>query len=177
MAIIYLRLYLSFVKIGFFSFGGMTMIPIINEEVLKYGWMTSQELMDIVAIAEMTPGALGINAATFVGLRSAGIPGSFCATLGAMTPSLTLCLAAAHFINRFRDNKTLNRILKGLRPISFGMLLSIAVVMGESAFFSDASFHWNLVIISIISGFCLMKWKFSIPKTILIAAILGLLIG
>lgn len=68
-----LDLFLSFLKIGFFSFGGTTMIPVINDEVLVHGWMTADEVMDIVAVAEMTPGSLGINCATFVGLRTAGI--------------------------------------------------------------------------------------------------------
>lgn len=174
---LYLRLFLSFTKIGFFSFGGMTMIPIINEEVLKYGWMTSAEVMDIVAIAEMTPGSLGINCATFVGLRSGGIPGALCATLGTMMPSLTLCLAAACFIHRFRDNATLNTLLKGIRPVCLGMLLAIAFTMGKSVLWSGYGIYWNLVVISIISGLCLFRWKFSIPRTILVAAALGLVLG
>ena len=79
-----LELFLSFMKIGFFSFGGLTMIPVINDEVLVHGWMTADEVMDIVAVAEMTPGSLGINCATFVGLRTAGVMGAFSATLGVM---------------------------------------------------------------------------------------------
>ena len=75
-------------KIGFCSFGGMMMIPVINDEVLRYGWMTPSEVMDIVAVAEMTPGSLGINCATFVGLRTAGLLGSMVASLGVMMLSL-----------------------------------------------------------------------------------------
>ncbi|MCC8025253.1 MAG: chromate transporter [Clostridium sp.] len=174
---LYLNLFLSFTKIGFLSFGGMTMIPIINEEVLKFGWMTSEEVMDIVAIAEMTPGSLGINCATFVGLRSGGIPGALCATLGTMMPSLTLCLAAAHFINKFKDNRTLNTLLKGIRPVCLGMLLAIAMTMGRSVFWEHSAVCWNLIIISLITGYCLFKIKLSIPRAILLAALLGLLIG
>ena len=96
-------LFLSFLKIGFFSFGGTTMIPVINDEVLVHGWMTADEVMDIVAVAEMTPGSLGINCATFVGLRTAGILGALSASLAVMMPSLTLCMLAAHFIMKLKD--------------------------------------------------------------------------
>lgn len=174
---LYINLFLSFMKIGFLSFGGMTMIPIINEEVLKYGWMTVEEVLDIVAIAEMTPGSLGVNCATFVGLRSGGIFGSICATLGAMMPSLTLCLTAAHFINKFRDNRHLNNLLKGIRPVSLGMLSAIAVTMGQAVFWEGSSICWNRILISLITGYCLFRKKFSIPKTIAIAAVLGLVMG
>ena len=66
---LYLELFLSFMRIGFCSFGGTTMVPVINDEVLSHGWMTAAEVIDIVAVAEMTPGSLGINCATFVGLE------------------------------------------------------------------------------------------------------------
>ena len=69
-----LDLFTAFVKIGFTSFGGLSMIPLISSEMTINGWMTSTEVLDIVAIAEMTPGPLGINAATFAGMRVAGIP-------------------------------------------------------------------------------------------------------
>ena len=95
---LYLELFLSFMRIGFCSFGGTTMVPVINDEVLSHGWMTAAEVIDIVAVAEMTPGSLGINCATFVGLRTAGIPGALSASFGVMMPSLTLSMAAAGFI-------------------------------------------------------------------------------
>ncbi len=177
MAILYLNLFFSFMKISFLSFGGMTMIPIINEEVLRFGWMTAEEVLDIVAIAEMTPGSLGINCATFVGLRSGGILGAVCATLGTMMPSLTLCLAAAHFIHKFQDNVPLNTLLKGIRPVCLGMLLAIAITMGRSVFWVQSSLSLNLVIISLIAGYCLFRRKLSIPKTIFLAALLGLVMG
>ena len=78
---IYLLLFWSFMKVGFCSFGGMTMIPVISDIVLRYGWMTSEEVLDIVAVAEMPPGSLGINSASFVGFRTAGWLGAFCANL------------------------------------------------------------------------------------------------
>ena len=85
-----LDLFISFVKIGFTSFGGLSMIPLITSEMTTHQWMTSAEVSDIVAIAEMTPGPLGLNCATFAGIRTAGIAGAVAANLGALTP--TLCL-------------------------------------------------------------------------------------
>ncbi len=174
---IYLRLFLSFMKIGFCSFGGMTMIPVINDEVLKYGWMTSAEVMDIVAVAEMTPGSLGINCATFVGLRTAGLSGALCASFGVMMPSLTLSMAAAHFILRLKGNRLLEKAMEGVRPASMGMLVATAVTLGISTFIGEGGVSWNLALISLIAGAALIKGKLSIPKTILIAGALGLILG
>ena len=174
---IYLRLFLSFMKIGFCSFGGMTMIPVINDEVLRFGWMTPEEVMDIVAVAEMTPGSLGINCATFVGLRTAGFPGALCASLGVMMPSLTLSMAAAHFIFRLKGNKYLESALRGVRPASMGMLAAAAVTLGLTTYFPQNTISWNMILIAGISSFLLIRKKLSIPKTILTAAVLGLIFG
>lgn len=178
-----LDLFFSFMKIGFFSFGGMTMIPVINDEVLVHGWLTSGEVMDIVAVAEMTPGSLGINCATFVGLRAAGIPGALSATLGVMMPSLTLCMAAAHFIMKLKGSQVLERAMSGVRPVSMGMLLAVVVTLSQSTFWAEgalvslAGIRWNLVFIVAVCGFLMFKFKLSIPKTLLLAAVLGLLAG
>lgn len=173
----YLRLFISFMKIGFCSFGGMTMIPVINDEVLRYGWMTAAEVMDIVAVAEMTPGSLGINCATFVGLRTAGIPGALLASLGVMMPSLTLSLAAAGFILHLKGNKYLESAMRGVRPASLGMLIAAGVTLGISTFYVESAIAWNLILIAVIAGVLLLKFKLSIPKTIMIAAVLGLFLG
>ena len=174
-----IRLFLSFIQVGLFSVGGgYAAIPLIQNQIVNIrGLMTLEEFTDLITIAEMTPGSLGINCATFVGLRSGGIPGALCATLGTMMPSLTLCLMAAHFIHKFQNNMTLNTLLKGIRPICLGMLMATAITMGQSVFWEHSSICWNLVIISLITGYCLFKRKFSIPHTILLAAFLGILMG
>lgn len=178
-----LELFLSFMKIGFFSFGGLTMIPVINDEVLVHGWMTADEVMDIVAVAEMTPGSLGINCATFVGLRTAGIIGAFCATFGVMVPSLTLCMIAAHFIMKLKGNAAMEHAMSGVRPVSMGMLLAVAVTLGQSTFFAEgaalglSAMRWNLAAIALTSGVLMFRFKLTIPKTILLAAVLGLVMG
>lgn len=176
---IYLKLFFAFMKIGFCSFGGMTMIPVINDEVLRYGWMTASEVMDIVAVAEMTPGSLGINCATFVGLRTAGFWGAISASFGVMVPSLTLCMLAAHFILRLKGNKVLESAMRGVRPASLGMLVAAGVTLGISTFMPSGGMEisWNLVLIAVITGMLLFKTKLSIPRTILVAAVLGAFLG
>lgn len=174
---IYLQLFLSFMKIGFFSFGGTTMIPVINDEVLHYGWMTMDEVMDIVAIAEMTPGSLGINCATFVGLRTAGVAGSLCASVGVMMPSLTLCMIAARFILKLRDNPALESALGGIRPVCLGMVFSVGLTMGYSILLLNNVPQWNLVLITVATAAAMFKFRLSVPKTILLAAALGLVFG
>lgn len=176
---IYLKLFFAFMKIGFCSFGGMTMIPVINDEVLRYGWMTASEVMDIVAVAEMTPGSLGINCATFVGLRAAGFWGAISASFGVMVPSLTLCMVAAHFILRLKGNKILESAMRGVRPASLGMLVAAGVTLGISTFMPSGTMEvsWNLVLIAVITGILLFKTRLSIPKTILVAAVLGAFLG
>lgn len=174
---LYLNLFLSFMKIGFCSFGGMTMIPVINDEVIRFGWMTSEEVMDIVAVAEMTPGSLGINCATFVGLRTGGLAGALSASLGVMIPSLTLCMLATHFILKLKGNQTLESALCGIRPASLGMLLAVVITLSQATFFDGGAIAWNLIFISAFTGFVMFKWKLSIPKSILLAALLGLLTG
>ena len=83
-----LEMFWSFCQIGYTSFGGMSMIPLINDEMVNHGWMTSAEVADVVAIAEMTPGPNGLNIATFAGLRTAGILGALACNLGMLMPTL-----------------------------------------------------------------------------------------
>lgn len=173
---IYLELFLAFLRIGFSSFGGMTMISVIMDEVVKNNWMSASQVMDVVAIAEMTPGALGLNCATFAGIQIAGIPGAFAANLGVLAPSLTVCLAAAVFIEKLRGNTLLEAALKGVRPVSLGMLLSVVVTM-SSVFYTETGILINRLVLAAILAFILFKFKISIPKLVGISMVLGLVFG
>ena len=117
-----LELFLSFMKIGFFSFGGLTMIPVINDEVLVHGWMTADEVMDIVAVAEMTPGSLGINCATFVGFKQAGFLGSLVATLGIVFPSFVIIFVISMFLDYFLEITWISNAFHGIK-IAVGILI------------------------------------------------------
>lgn len=171
-----LKLYWSFLLIGFGSFGGLSMIPQISNEVLSHGWMTVDQVTDIVAIAEMTPGPLGLNCATFAGMQAAGIPGAIAANLGTLTPSLTLCALAAVCFQRFKDSSVMQRILVGVRPACFGMVLGVLVSLSMSNYFPAGSVHIPSVIIGIVDAVLLLKFKVSIPKLLILSALSGLLI-
>ena len=97
-----LKLYWCFLLIGFSSFGGLSMIPQISDQVITNGWMTVSQVTDILSIAEMTPGPLGLNCATFAGIQAAGIPGAVVANLGILTPTFTLGSLVAMFFYRYK---------------------------------------------------------------------------
>lgn len=173
---IYLELFLCFTMIGFTSFGGMSMIPLMHSEMLSHGWMTAQEVSDIVAIAEMTPGPLGLNCATFAGSRTAGILGAFSATMGVLLPSVTLCLLAAIFLEKFRHNRVMGSALYGIRPVCIGLIGAIVL---QQSMENYAGVFFGISPVSILIGIValtlLLRFKWSIPKTILVAAALGLI--
>ena len=138
--------------------------------------MTLEEVADILAIAEMTPGPNGLNCATFAGMRSGGVLGAIIATLGVMTPSLTIGLSAAAFLTKFKENRYLNNALYGIRAVCIGMILTIFIEMSQENFFPEMTLLWQPVLIAGVVLFLLLKCKISIPKAILVGAVLGLLL-
>lgn len=174
---IVVRLFLVFAKISFCSFGGLSMLPLINAELMSRGWMTAAELADMIAIAEMTPGPMTINCATFVGMRTAGISGALCATLGVMMPSLTICMLAGKFLEQFRSSQRLKDALYGIRPASVGMIAAVSVTLAGSTFLSAGSPDIPGMLVAALALFLLLKFKLSVPKLVLLCAAAGLLLG
>ena len=123
------QLFLAFAKIGFTSFGGTSMIPLIMEEMLSHNWMTADDVANIVAIAEMTPGSLGVNCATFAGTQTAGVLGGTAAVIGVLTPTLTLTLVAALFFQKFRESKVMLYIMRAVKPICVGMIFAVLITL------------------------------------------------
>lgn len=173
---VYLKLFWSFLKIGFTSFGGLSMIPLISAEVLGNGWMTASQVTDIVAIAEMTPGPLGLNCATFAGMQAAGIPGAIAANLGVMTPAFTLTLVAASFFHKFKDAPLMHKLLLGVRPACLGMIVGMLVSMTLSNYVPQGTIDLRATAIGVMDLILLLKYKFSIPKVILISAAIGFVV-
>ena len=171
-----LKLYWSFLLIGFSSFGGLSMIPQISYQVVSNGWMTVSQVTDIVAIAEMTPGPLGLNCATFAGMQAAGIPGAIAANLGTLTPTLTLCAVAAAFFFHFKESRFIRRMLVGVRPACFGMVLGVLVSLIGSSYFPGASVNFPAIAIGGVDLWLLLKHKVSIPVILLLSAGMGLLL-
>ena len=170
-----LKLFWSFVKIGFTSFGGLSMIPLITSEMLAHGWMTAGEVSDIVAIAEMTPGPLGLNCATFAGIKADGFLGAIAANLGALAPTLTLCLVAAVFFEHFRHNRRMEQILTGVRPACVGLLVGVMISLSETNYLAGGTVSLPAAAIGLLDLALLLKWRVSIPKVIALSAALGLL--
>ena len=112
----YLRLMGVFFKIGLLTIGGgYAMLPLIQREIIDRGWLTAREFVHIITIAEMTPGPIAINAATFVGYRLAGVKGSVLTTTAISLPSLLIILAVSKFLTHFEDHPTVQKVFYGLR--------------------------------------------------------------
>ena len=164
-----LKLYWTFLLIGFSSFGGLSMIPQISQQVLQNHWMTQNQVTDILAIAEMTPGPLGLNCATFAGMQAAGIPGAIIANLGILTPSFTLGF------HKYKNSKILSRALVGIRPVCLGLVLGVLLSLISSTYLVPGDFNGSSVLIGAIDFVLLFRYNISIPKLIIFSACVGII--
>ena len=127
---LYLRLFWEFFKTGLFSVGGgMATIPFLSAMAGKTGWFTQQQLADMIAVGESTPGPIGVNMVTYVGFTTAGIPGAVIATVGLVTPSVIVILIIARILQAFRQNKYVDAAFYGLRPCSVGLIAAAALLL------------------------------------------------
>lgn len=134
---VYLRLFYEFFLTGLFSVGGgLATIPFLKDMGERTGWFTAEQLTNMIAVSESTPGPLGVNMASYVGYETAGIPGGIIATLGLITPGIIVILIIAAFLNRYRNNTKVEAIFYGLRPASTGLI---------------AAAGWTVVTLSLIS--------------------------
>ena len=170
-----LRLFWSFLQIGFTSFGGLSMIPLISSEMLGHGWMTSTEVSDIVAIAEMTPGPLGLNCATFAGIRVSGIVGALAANFGILTPTFTICAVGAVFFEKFKSSAVLGHVMTTVRPVCIGLIWAVIVDLCLENYFAAAQVQVVSVLIGALGVYLLLGRKWSVPKVICVGAVLGIL--
>lgn len=150
---IYLQLFYTFFKIGLFGFGGgYAMLSMIQGEVVtRYEWVSSQEFTDIVAISQMTPGPIGINAATYIGFTSTGsVWGSIIATFAVVLPSFILMLTISKFFLKYQKHPVVESIFNGLRPAVVGLLASAALVLMNVENFGSPTEDTYSFVISII---------------------------
>lgn len=144
---IYLELFLSFLRIGCFSIGGgYAAIPLIQSQAVEtQGWLTMAEFTDLVTIAEMTPGPITVNAATFVGVRVAGLAGAVAATLGCILPSCIIVSALAWLYYRYRGLSALQSVLSCLRPAVVALIAGAGLsILSQAAFGGDSVALANL---------------------------------
>ncbi len=167
---IYWQLFLSFVQIGLFSFGGgYAAIPLIQNQVVDiHGWLTMKEFADVITISQMTPGPIGINAATFIGIRMGGILGAVVATIGCILPSCIIVLTLAYFYQRFRKLSAVQGVLQGLRPAVIAMITSAGLELLILSFWREKGISLNYkgidfiaVGIFLVAFTIIRKWKVS----------------
>ena len=171
---IYLRLFIAFMKIGFTSFGGMSMIPVIMQEMKINQWMTAEDLTNLIAIAEMTPGPLGINCATFAGMQTAGVLGGIAAVMGVLMPAYTLTLGVAVCFAKFRGNDIMSCMLNVIKPICIAMILAVILDLMQENYFPDARIDWFGCGIGVVMFYLILKKNWSVPKVITLAAVFGI---
>lgn len=165
---IYLELFWSFLQIGLFSIGGgYAALPLIQEQVVDlHPWLNMTQFTDIMTIAEMTPGPIAVNSATFVGIQIAGLPGAIIATIGCIFPSCVIVLTLAYIYYRFRGLSMVQGILAGLRPAVVSMIASAAISLFIMALYGQRTLPADLKSFDVIAlviftvGFLILrKWK------------------
>lgn len=175
------ELFFTFFKIGALTFGGgYAMIPFVREQVLAHDWLTEEELLNMIAVSESTPGPIAVNMATFVGADQAGILGSALATLGVILPSFIIILIISALLKNFLKYKGVKAFLTGVRPCvvalilgtAFTLLLSVLLGIGSRDFVFDIDFK-GIVILEIVVGISIIykRRKEKKPSPILMIAI------
>lgn len=180
---IYLELFLSFLQIGALSFGGgYVALPLIEHQTVQLRqWLTLTEFTDIITIAEMTPGPIAINAATFVGIRVGGVAGALVSTLACVLPSCVIVLLLAKLYYKYRSLSAMQDILSGLRPAVVAMIASAGMGILKLAFFHTGTPLFTLENIRFVSVavfaaglFALFKFKVSPMIVMAGAGLVGL---
>ena len=171
---IYLQLFLSFIQIGLFSIGGgYAALPLIQNQIVDiHGWLSLQEFVDIISIAEMTPGPIAINSATFVGMKIAGIGGAVVSTLGCILPSCIIVLLFAYLYQKYKKLTVMQGILNGLRPAVVSLIASAGVTITLLTLFGSSdialkNIDIRNVVVMVLGIIILKRYK---PNPILIIA-------
>lgn len=186
--VIYIKLFWTFFKIGLFGFGGgYGMLSLIQNEVVEnHQWITNSEFTDIVAVSQMTPGPIGINSATYVGFkaienagmsRTEAVCGSLLASFSVMLPSFILMLLISAFFMHYKDHKSVQTVLKWLRPVVVGMLTAaVLLLLNEEnlGVFSANNLQFYVSIgLFLLAFVATYYWKIGPIKVILLAGLFG----
>lgn len=160
---IYLQLFISFFKVGLFSIGGgYAALPLIQTQVVTmHHWLNLSEFTNVITISQMTPGPIALNAATFVGIRIAGIQGAIFATAGCITPSLIIVLTLAFFYYKYRSLSAMQTVLSCLRPAVVALIAAAALTIMHGAFLTSSG--WDFIAIGLFLGALVvlrvLKWN------------------
>jgi Chromate transport protein ChrA len=141
----YIQLLMIFFRIGCFSFGGgYAMLPMIYQDIQTFGLMSAHEFSNVVALSQVTPGPIAVNAATYVGFKVAGFWGAVFATIGVSLPSLIIILLIAAFIDKFKTNPAIQAVLTGIRPATVGMIATAVLFLAKTAIVREGFFSLKL---------------------------------
>lgn len=181
---ILLELFLTFFKIGLFTFGGgYAMLPLIQAEVTAKNWMPLSELVDFVAVSESTPGPFAVNVATYIGTELSGVPGAIAATLGVVMPSFLVILLVARVYEAFNRSLVVRGVMSGLKPAVIGLIASAVISIGQTVLFPEGiaaigipSLLCSLAIFA-VSLLLIFKAKLHPILIILISAVIGIVAG
>lgn len=128
----FLVLFVAFLRIGAFGFGGgLAMLPLIYQSVQEFDFMDQEQFSDLLAISQVTPGPIAVNAATYVGFEFAGIGGAAAATVGVMLPAFVIMLIVSRMLDRFSENRIVQGAFAGIRPVTIGLIASAVVFVSE----------------------------------------------
>lgn len=163
---IYLQLFFEFFKVGLFSVGGgLATIPFLADIGTRTGWFSAADLTNMIAISESTPGAMGVNMATYVGFHVGGVPGGVIATLGLVCPAIIVIAIIAGFLKKFRESRAVDAVFYGLRPASTALIGAALVQVCAIALLDitayqagggiGALFHWKAIVLAVIVFVCL----------------------
>ena len=178
------KLFISFFKIGLFSFGGgYAALPLIQQEVVvENSWLAVGEFNDLITISQMTPGPIALNSATFVGQRVAGFPGSLAATMGCILPSAIIVGALSYFYKKYKDLDTMTEVLKFLRPAIVVMILIAGLDILQTALFdvekvAIANLDFKMLGIFILAFIVMQKKDYDPIKVMLASGAVYLVLG
>ena len=181
-----LRLIFEFFKTGLFAVGGgLATLPFLYEMGEKTGWFTAQDVLNLLAVSESTPGPIGINMSTYVGFITSGIPGAVIASLSLAAPCVIVILLVIRVLDKFKGSPLVDSVFKALRPASIGMITAALIgVVKESLLILPnwggmntllSIFNWKGIALAVVLWFIMKKWKTHPIAYIAIAALAGIL--
>lgn len=185
---IYLQLFLEFLKIGLFTFGGgYAMIPLIKETVFKYGWINEDHFLDMIGLSEVTPGPIAINMATFIGNEQGGFLGAVLATVGVILPAFIIMLIISILLKKFMKNRFVQASLGGVKSVAIALIASSALILLSDLLFpislvnNQFSISFNLdylkIFVLIIAGYFLLKLVLKKKPSPIITILMSMVIG
>lgn len=152
------------------------MLPLIQEELLSRKWMTVPEFLDLVSIAQITPGAIGVNSATYVGNKLCGFWGGVIATAGVITPSVIIILILSAILIKLKGNLYKDAFFFGIKPVTVGLIGYAGYIIAKDTYFIKNKISIGAIFISIIAFFVLQKYKINPVYIVFISAIMGIIL-